>query len=45
MSVVLLAICDSEYRFTTIEVGESGSNNDAGIWERSVFCQGLEDGM
>lgn len=45
MSVVLMAICDANYKFTYVNVGECGSNNDAGVWERSEIGQGLEDGM
>lgn len=44
MSIVLLAICDHNYNFISIDVGASGSNNDAGIWDRSAFNDGLENG-
>lgn len=44
MSLVLLAVCDAKYNFISIDVGQSGSNNDAAIWEMSNFGQGLENG-
>ena len=44
MSVVLLAICDADYKFTIIDVGHNGSSSDAGIWDRSDVNIGLEQG-
>jgi len=41
-SIVLLAICNSNYEFLIIDVGSSGYNNDAGVWAKSKFFQGLE---
>ncbi|XP_051170914.1 uncharacterized protein LOC127287835 [Leptopilina boulardi] len=38
-SVVLLAACDSSYKFTLVHVGEMGSNNDAGIFNESPIGQ------
>lgn len=43
-SIVLMAVCDADYKFTIIDVGQSGSNNDAGIWGHSKLCIGLEQG-
>jgi hypothetical protein len=34
-SVVLLAVCDSRYRFIFVDIGSYGHNNDAGIYESS----------
>lgn len=44
MSIVLLAVCDAKYNFISIDVGQSGSNNDASIWDLSSLGQGLEQG-
>ena len=30
-SMILLAICDVHYNFTTIDIGEYGSNNNCGV--------------
>jgi len=43
-SIVLLAICNSNYEFLVTDVGSNGCNNDAGIWAKSKFSQGLENG-
>ena len=45
MSVVLLAVCDADYQFTLVDVGHSGSSNNAGIWDPSDMNIGLEQGM
>lgn len=44
MSVVLMAVCDAQYCFTMVDVGESGSSSDAGIWDRNELNQSLEEG-
>jgi len=44
LSIILLAVCSSNYEFSMIDVGASGSNNDAGVWAQSEFSQGLENG-
>ena len=31
-NLVLLAICDAQYCFSFVDVGEYGSNNDSGIF-------------
>lgn len=36
-STVLLAVCDANYVFTLIHVGEMGSNGDAGIFRGKFF--------
>lgn len=33
--MVLLTSCDAEYKFTWVDIGASGSENDAGIFKRS----------
>ena len=36
-SIVLMAICDANYCFTVIDIGQYGSNNDSGILASSVM--------
>ena len=38
-----MGICDASYKFIAADVGQGGSGNDAGIWELSQFCMGLEE--
>lgn len=40
-SIVLLAVTDSEGKFVVVDVGSCGSNNDAGIFQRSMFGRQL----
>ena len=37
-----MGVCEAGYCFTVIDVGQSGSNSDGGIWEASVFDRALE---
>ena len=43
-SIVLMALVDSSYRFTFVDIGDYGSNADGAIFTRSVFGQALLDG-
>ena len=43
-SIVLMAICDSAYKFTICDIGQSGSHSDGGIWEDSTFGKALHHG-
>lgn len=42
-SVVLLAACDANYKFTLVQVGDMGSNSDAGIFAESLIGQQLRE--
>ena len=43
-SIVLMALVDSSYRFTFMDIGDYGSNTDGTIFTRSAFGQALVDG-
>ena len=42
-SIVLMAICDANYCFTLIDLGQYGSNNDSGILANSRMGQMFDD--
>ena len=44
LSFVLVAICDARYCFTLFDVGQYGSNNDAGLQANSNIGQKIEAG-
>ena len=45
-SIILLAICDSNYCFTLFDLGHYGSNNDSGVLARSKMGEVFEtDGL
>ena len=43
-SLVLMAICDTNYCFTLFDVGQFGSNNDSGILANSKMGEAIENG-
>lgn len=43
-SIVLMAACDYNYKFTFVEVGSYGSQNDANIFSGSVYGKLLKEG-
>ena len=44
-SMVLMAICDANYRFLMFDFGQYGSNNDSGVLLKSKMGQQLEQGQ
>ena len=43
-SIQLLAICDANYCFTYVDIGDFGKNNDASIYNNSRFNKKLQAG-
>lgn len=43
-SIVLMAVCDADYKFTVVDIGQPGGRSDGGIWDTMEFAMGLENG-
>ncbi|KAK3920528.1 Protein ALP1-like [Frankliniella fusca] len=43
-SIVLMAICDADHKFSWIDIGQYGSISDGGVWSNPEFAVDLEDG-
>ena len=44
LSIILLAVCDAQYCFTLLDIGDTGRQSDGGVLANSVFGQLLESG-
>jgi hypothetical protein len=44
-SINLMAIAGADYRFIMVDIGQTGSCSDGGVWERSQFGQAWKRGM
>ena len=42
-SIVLMAVCDSKYRFTLVGIGDSGSQSDGTVFANSFLGQAIEN--
>ncbi|XP_018364060.1 PREDICTED: uncharacterized protein LOC108761821 [Trachymyrmex cornetzi] len=43
-SIVLLALCDANHKFTWVDIGQFGSISDGGVWRNSELAADLASG-
>ena len=42
--VLIVVVCDAQYRFTVVDIGEAGRHSDGGVLANLKFDQALENG-
>ena len=42
-SIVLMAVCDSHYRFIFVDIGDAGRQSDGGVLANSEFGPAIEN--
>ena len=44
-SIVLMAVCNADYQFTLIDVGDTGRNSDSGVFANSAIGDALQQNL